>query len=77
MVGYPEQAFSTTKEDGSADLFNSVIIVDGDGEIFGNYRKQHLYYTDETWAEEGTGGFYSGHLPRIGQAALGICMDLK
>ncbi|CEJ80995.1 hypothetical protein VHEMI01150 [[Torrubiella] hemipterigena] len=77
IVGYPEQAVSTTKKDGSADLFNSAIIVDGDGEIVGNYRKNHLYYTDETWAEEGKGGFYSGHLPGIGQSALGICMDLN
>ncbi|KAI6274551.1 hypothetical protein MCOR34_011498 [Pyricularia oryzae] len=40
-------------------------------------KKQHLYYTDETWCKEGTGGFFQGEVDGIGQTAMGICMDIK
>ncbi|KAF3063953.1 hypothetical protein GL218_02179 [Daldinia childiae] len=32
------------------EYYNSAIVVNGEGETIGNYRKSFLYYTDETWA---------------------------
>ncbi|KAL2220047.1 carbon-nitrogen hydrolase [Thermoascus aurantiacus ATCC 26904] len=37
--------------------FNSLLVVDDDGQILLNYRKRFLYYTDETWASEGDAGW--------------------
>ena len=40
-----------------------------------NYRKHFLFATDESWAEEGREGFFSGDLPDgLGKLAMGICM---
>ncbi|TLS21343.1 uncharacterized protein PpBr36_10362 [Pyricularia pennisetigena] len=72
-VGYPE-----TSTDWSGPVhFNSLLLVNEDGETLANYRKQHLYYKDETWCKEGTGGFFQGEVDGIGQTALGICMDIN
>ena len=89
-VGYPEAA-----EDGNYNTiydakilaeegkvaYNSLVIVDSNGEVVAHYRKSFLYYTDETWAQEGE-GFYAGVLPvgASGQqvkVAAGICMDVN
>lgn len=69
----------TAKEDTIA--YNSLVFVDAQGQVVAHHRKHFLYYTDETWAKEGT-GFYSGVLPigNAGQrikAAAGICMDIN
>jgi predicted amidohydrolase len=77
VVGYPEKVDVTKHWPASPEYYNSALIVNGDGETIGNYRKSFLYYTDETWALEGKDGFYHGQLPGIGSTALGICMDLK
>lgn len=90
VVGYPEAAedgnFNTafdakiTAEEGTV-AYNSMVMVDSNGEVVGHYRKSFLYYTDETWAKEGQ-GFFAGVLP-IGssgqrlKAAAGICMDIN
>lgn len=74
IVGYPETVDLQPGDD--TGYYNSALVMDSEGEIIGNYRKSHLYYTDETWAQEGT-GFMSTHLPKLGKTALGICMDLK
>lgn len=61
--------------------YNSLVFVDAEGLVVAHHRKHFLYYTDETWAQEGT-SFYSGVLP-IGnagkrvKAAAGICMDIN
>ena len=61
--------------------YNSLVFVDAQGQVVGHHRKHFLYYTDETWAQEGS-GFYSGVIP-IGnarkrvKAAAGICMDIN
>ena len=55
------------------------------GQILAHYRKTHLYYTDETWAQESPTGWLSTSLTfapkmcpeRIVQANFGICMDLN
>ena len=40
-----------------------------------NYRKHFLFTTDESWADEGREGFFSGDLPdELGRLAMGICM---
>lgn len=71
ICGYPERATS------GSECYNTAVVVDGEGDVIGNYRKRHLYYTDETWANEGPEAFFSQELERLGKAALGICMDLK
>lgn len=48
-----------------------------DGETVANYRKSHLYYTDEKWALESSAGFFRGLIPCLGHTSIGICMDLK
>lgn len=77
VVGYPEKVDPTLNWPTDPQYYNSAIAVNGDGETVANYRKSHLYYTDETWALEGSHGFFKGRLPGLGQAAMGICMDLK
>lgn len=63
-------------EAADAKLYNSAIVVDAEGQVLSNYRKTHLYYTDDTWAKEGS-GFLKETVPRLGTTTLGICMDLK
>lgn len=73
IVGYPEVVDSSRRIRGSAPkYYNSLIVVNGDGETVANYRKSFLYYTDATWAQEG-GGFYSGIMDGLGKVAMGIC----
>lgn len=36
-------------------FYNALVTVSETGEILNHYRKSFLYYTDETWAEEGPG----------------------
>jgi protein N-terminal amidase len=76
IVGYPKKIDPSDDWPSNPEYYNSAIVIDGDGENITNYRKSHLYYTDETWALEGS-GFWAGRLPRLGPAALGICIDLK
>ncbi|ETN40633.1 uncharacterized protein HMPREF1541_04912 [Cyphellophora europaea CBS 101466] len=89
-VGYPEAAeegnFNTaydakiTAEEGTV-AYNALVIVDSTGEVVAHYRKSFLYYTDETWAQEGQ-GFFAGVLPMGAaghrmKAVAGICMDIN
>lgn len=57
--------------------YNTVVSVSPAGEIIATYRKTFLYYTDETWASEGDTGFYNGSLGTLGNACMGICMDIN
>ncbi|EXJ83735.1 hypothetical protein A1O1_07361 [Capronia coronata CBS 617.96] len=89
-VGYPEAAeegnYNTifdrhiTAETGTI-AYNSLVFVNSSGDVVAHYRKSFLYYTDETWAQEGQ-GFWAGVLPIGGKgqqvkAAAGICMDIN
>lgn len=65
--------------------YNSLVFVDANGTVVAHYRKHHLYYTDEPWAEEGPDRFLSCNIP-LGSASadqqevkavIGICMDLN
>ncbi|RYP78269.1 hypothetical protein DL771_000746 [Monosporascus sp. 5C6A] len=76
-AGYPEKVDVSRNWPTSPEYYNSLIVVNSDGETIANYRKTHLYYTDETWALENPNGFYRGYLPGIGRTAMGICMDLN
>ena len=64
--------------------YNSLVFVNHLGDVVAHYRKSFLYYTDETWAQEGKDHFWAGVLP-LGsgnramqtKAAVGICMDIN
>ncbi|UKZ70225.1 uncharacterized protein TrAtP1_011217 [Trichoderma atroviride] len=77
VVGYPEKVDPALNWPTDPQYYNSAITVNGDGETVANYRKVHLYYTDETWALEGSHGFLGQRIPGLGQTAMGICMDLN
>jgi protein N-terminal amidase len=77
VVGYPEKVDVSAKWPASPEYYNSALVVNGDGDTVGNYRKSFLYYTDETWALEGPDGFFRSKLPGLGNVALGIGTDLK
>lgn len=90
-VGYPEAAeegnYNTiydrriTAEETGKTAYNALVFVSSAGDVVAHYRKSFLYYTDETWAQEGQ-GFWAGVLP-VGdsgqqvKAAAGICMDIN
>ncbi|TQN74676.1 Protein N-terminal amidase [Colletotrichum shisoi] len=76
VVGYPEKVDVSDNWPTSPEYYNSAIVVNEDGETIANYRKTFLYYTDETWALEGQ-GFFDGPIPGVGNASMGICMDLN
>jgi len=89
-VGYPEAAedgnYNTIydreiKAAAGLKAYNSLVFVSSTGDVVAHYRKSFLYYTDETWAQEGA-GFYAGVLPmgsagRQVKVAAGICMDIN
>jgi len=77
IVGYPEKVDVREKWPASPEYYNSAIMVNGEGENILNYRKRFLHRTDETWALEGDGGFYSDDIVGLGKTVVGICMDLK
>ncbi|KAK1983461.1 hypothetical protein LZ30DRAFT_480680 [Colletotrichum cereale] len=77
VVGYPEKVDVSNNWPTGPEYYNSAIVVNGDGETIANYRKNFLYYTDETWALEGNKGFYEGWIPGLGNTSIGICMDLN
>lgn len=95
-VGYPEAASSSDGDgvgnwntaydakiaaDENTIAYNSLVFVNAEGQVVAHHRKHFLYYTDETWAKEGS-SFFSGVLP-IGnmnkrvKTAAGICMDIN
>ncbi|BAE62386.1 carbon-nitrogen hydrolase [Aspergillus flavus] len=92
-VGYPEvEEAGTSQADGSNSqqetYYNSLLVVDENGEVLHNYRKTFLYYTDETWAAEGDvkRGFrkltfrnsQEQNSPSTNVAtSFGICMDIN
>jgi len=73
VVGYPEKVDVAHKWPSTPEYYNSAIVVNPDGETVANYRKTHLYCTDETWALESPKGFFRGHIPELGNTAIGIC----
>ncbi|KAH7166088.1 hydrolase, carbon-nitrogen family protein [Dactylonectria macrodidyma] len=77
IVGYPEKVDLSDQWPASPEYYNAAIVVSYDGDTVANYRKTHLYYTDETWALENPRGFFGKPLPGLGRVSIGICMDLN
>ena len=88
IAGYPE--ISTDADDATKHMssngspaepvykrYNSTVTVSPTGKILANYRKSFLYYTDESWAAEGSTGFFCDTLGSLGKVGLGICMDIN
>ncbi|KAL4733859.1 carbon-nitrogen hydrolase [Aspergillus similis] len=65
-IGYPEVEVETNG-DGQYEekYYNSLLVLDEQGNMLLNYRKTFLYYTDETWASEGSAelGFHQLTFP--------------
>ncbi|KAJ6164583.1 hypothetical protein N7470_003255 [Penicillium chermesinum] len=78
-VGYPE----IEGEGNSEKYYNSLIVVDEQGEVVHNYRKCFLFFTDDTWAHEGNveRGFKELSFPGRAEpnisTSFGICMDIN
>ncbi|KAJ5104848.1 Carbon-nitrogen hydrolase [Penicillium alfredii] len=51
-VGYPEIE-ADAQDTSQTKYYNSLLVVDENGDVILNYRKSFLYFTDETWAAEG------------------------
>lgn len=74
VIGYPESF--------NGSIYNSALVVGQDGTVLSNYRKTHLYETDEVWgcSENPNASFPSFPL-RLGTHTfttnIGICMDLN
>ncbi|KAK4679289.1 hypothetical protein QC764_202890 [Podospora pseudoanserina] len=77
VVGYPEKVDVSARWPANPEHYNSALIVNRDGDTVGNYRKLHLFYTDETWALQGRDGFFRGNVEGLGNVALGICTDIN
>lgn len=101
MVGYPQLAFPQPNPTSSPSpastttpiCYNSTITVSPTGAILATYDKTHLYYTDETWAQESPSGWLTCSLPlpwrnekpasslpseeKGVNASFGICMDIN
>ena len=59
--------------------YNSMMVVNPQGQLIKNSRKKHLYFIDKTWAVEGD-SFHTLEIEIKGQsytAGLGICMDIN
>lgn len=94
-IGYPERCTDNCTSEAMAGdgqellAYNSTVTVDQHGKVLAHYRKTHLYYTDESWAEEGPEKWLVTDLPfhkhtetevkgrTVLKAAFGICMDLN
>ncbi|KAK4228267.1 carbon-nitrogen hydrolase [Podospora fimiseda] len=77
IAGYPEKVDVSNNWPTSPEYYNSSLMIDCDGETVGNYRKSHLYFTDETWALEGRDGFFDADVPGLGTVVMGICTDIN
>jgi len=71
-AGYPETVDITEKWPASPEYHNSALVVNPAGEIIVNYRKSHLYPSEEKWSLEGPCGFFDGELPGFGNVVIGI-----
>ncbi|KAL4916809.1 carbon-nitrogen hydrolase, partial [Aspergillus aurantiobrunneus] len=72
-VGYPEIEVETDHNELRKETYyNSLLVVDEEGNVLLNYRKTFLYYTDETWASEGRAelGFHQLTFPQTKSGSL-------
>ncbi|KAI9772598.1 MAG: Carbon-nitrogen hydrolase, partial [Candelina submexicana] len=61
-IGYPETTLTPRP-----NRYNSAVTVSPSGAILAHYRKHFLYYTDESWAEEGKERFFEGTIEGLGK----------
>ncbi|KAG0293964.1 Carbon-nitrogen hydrolase [Dissophora globulifera] len=66
QVGYPEKRIFNEEDQFHEEFYNSICFVSPEGKLLTTYAKHFLYFTDETWAEEG---------PEF--VGFGICMDVN
>ncbi|KAJ0397749.1 hypothetical protein P43SY_005606 [Pythium insidiosum] len=65
------------RDEATALLYNSMMVVSPEGELVCNPRKTFLYETDKLWATPGD-GFKTWHCPWLDKTiAFGICMDIN
>lgn len=78
MAGYPE--IYIEPETNKEHFYNSLYVIDRQGNFMMSYRKHFLYETDETWSEEGD-AFKTVNLVNTEgvefKAAVAICMDIN
>lgn len=55
--------------------YNSTVTVNRRGEIVAHYRKTHLYYTDEVWAQESPEGFTTTELNFVPKVRTAACAE--
>lgn len=79
-LGYPEIAQAPPGFARPYKRYNASILISPAGDIVYHYRKRFLYYTDETWADEGDDAdFTIRHVAGLGReggerVTMGICM---
>jgi predicted amidohydrolase len=71
-VGYPETTDPSHNWPKSPEYYNSVVVVDADGQTITNFRKSLLSPTDKNWAQEGRDGFFDRKIEELGHVAMGI-----
>lgn len=71
-VGYFEKVDVFKKWLIGFEYYNLIIVVNGDGEIIGNYCKL-FFYMDDFWVFEGLKGFYVDIIFGLGNMVIGIC----
>jgi protein N-terminal amidase len=69
QVGYPEKRVITKEEPFKEKYYNSIAFVSPQGVLLNTYAKHFLYYTDESWAEEGP-SFESMPIEGLGQVKM-------
>ncbi|KAI6265894.1 hypothetical protein MCOR34_011840, partial [Pyricularia oryzae] len=75
-IGYPERVDSSFSFLLQGESFNSLLMVNENGETLANYRKQHLDYADKGWAFEGARGFFHDVIDGLGRVTMGLCTDI-
>ncbi|KAL8410424.1 hypothetical protein RB596_000197 [Gaeumannomyces avenae] len=85
-VGYPEKVNNSSSTSSTSSIsstpsspkyFNSLLLVDEEGETLANYQKQHLNHSKEAWFSKGTNHFFYGEVQGLNQTAMGIGMDIS
>ncbi|TLD03799.1 uncharacterized protein PgNI_11625 [Pyricularia grisea] len=75
-IGYPEKADSLSSFLFQGAFFNSLLMVNENGETLANYKKQHLDYADKRWAFERAGGFFHDVIDGLGRVTMGVYTNI-
>jgi protein N-terminal amidase len=78
VVGYPERSeASTTDFTTVSGIYNSALVINGEGETIVNYRKKLLHPAERIWASDSHQDFFFKDVKGLGRVAMGISTDLK